>query len=90
MESGRGEKDKLDTRGQGCGKGEGGMGKRAGRPRSDKGDLKGNRPLLQVFAGADFGEDAHLLDGDGIEFLQALGLGEAVVDQDGIDVFQIG
>ncbi len=73
--------------------GEGGLclGKRAGHPRSSWGE-EGLwwRRVAQEFATADFGKDAHLLDGDFVEFAEALGLGDAVVDLDGVDVLQIG
>lgn len=36
------------------------------------------------------GEDAHLLDGDFVEFFEALRLRNAIIDHDGVDVLHVG
>ena len=38
----------------------------------------------------DFGENAHLQDGDFVQLLQTLRLGSTIVDHDGIDVLHVG
>ena len=44
---------------------------------------------LQILSPLYFGEDAHLLDGDLVQFLEALGLGNSVIDHDGVDVLHV-
>ena len=46
--------------------------------------------LSQILPLPYFGEDAHLLDGDFVQFLQALRLRDAVIDHDGVDVLHVG
>ena len=46
--------------------------------------------LLQILPPLDFGEDAHLLDGDFVQLLQSLWLWDTVVDHNGVDVLHVG
>lgn len=45
--------------------------------------------LLQILSPLDFGEDAHLLDGDFVQLLEPLRLGNPVVDHHRVDVLHV-
>jgi len=45
--------------------------------------------LLQILSPLNFREDAHLLDGDFIQFLESLRLWNTIVDHDGVDVLHV-
>ena len=51
--------------------------------------ISGIRGSLQRLPALDFRQDAHLLDGDFVQLLEALGLGNSVIDHDGVDVLHV-
>ena len=46
--------------------------------------------LFQQLPPLGLGEDAHLLDGDFVEFFEALRLRNAIIDHDSVDVLHVG
>ena len=45
--------------------------------------------LFQILSVIDFGKNAHLLNGDFVQLLETLGLGDSVLYHDGIDILHV-